>query len=156
MAILSNDLYSETERLGLPAIQPDRGPGAVVTRTFTAVAGSPTLALGTPVYVVTATGHLSKAVPTATSGESLDIFGFVWPKPIQLDATDTAIGSIMAKGSIDFNHLEALRDGSYTGSAEIAGTAIELRDICRKPALHDRGLHIDNLSKIGGADALGA
>lgn len=158
MALINNDLYSQTERQGLPAIQPAAGPGALITRTFDAVSGGGTLVPGTPVYVAAATGLLMKCVPTAASGESLVIFGFVFPRDVILDDSNDgdgdAVGTVMVRGSIDFNHLAALQAGTVTGTSEIAGNLQELEDMCRKIAVHNAGLHIDNLPKIGGNDGL--
>lgn len=158
MTIKDVDLYSETTRKGLPAIQPAPGPGSVVPITFDAVAGGGTLAVGTPIYKAGATGLGNKCVPTAASGESLEIYGFVYPTPIVLDDSGgddlNTVGTVMQKGSITYEFLEALRNGTETGTSEIAGNAQELKDMLRKLAVKDRGIHIDGLTKIGANDGV--
>ena len=155
MALNTNQLYSESTRAGLPAIQPQEGPGAVVARTFSDATSSETLPVGTPVYAVLATGELSKCVPTATSGAELDVIGFVYPTPVTLVSGSQVVGTVMMRGSIPLDVVEAMNtvDG---GSGVLAGTKEEIQDMLRKPGLHDRGLHIDGLTRIGATtDALG-
>lgn len=159
MAIKDVDLYAETTRKGLAAIQTAPGPGSVVPITFDAVAGGGTLAVGTPIYKAGATGLALKCDPTAApANEALDIYGFVYPTPIVLDDSggddNDTVGTVMTKGSIPYDFLEALRDGTETGTAEFLGSAQELKDMLRKKAVKDRGIHIDGLTKVGANDGV--
>lgn len=144
MALANNDLYSESTRGPLPRIQPRNGPGASVRRAFAAVAGGPTLPIGTPCYVEAATGLLKKIVPGALAATN-DIYAIVWPAAITLDATNSVLGNVMEAGSIHFDELEALR-----AAGTLAGTAQQLKDVCRKPSNRTRGIIIEGLDLIGG------
>lgn len=144
MAIVTNQLYSESTRGPLPAIQPDQGPGSVVVRTLAAGTAG-TLPVGTPLVVTLASGLLAKAVPGAALDATNDIFAIVYPSPIVLDGTNEILGTVMLKGSVDFALLESLR-----AAGSIAGTAQQLKDCCRRPSVNARGLFFDNLTKIGG------
>lgn len=144
MALATNQLYSETTRGPLPRIEPAKGPGAVTVRTFAGVTGA-TLPIGCPCYVEAATGLLKKIVPGANAATNL-IFAIVWPAPIVLAATGSEnLGTVMEKGSIHYEELEALR-----AAGTLAGTAQQLKDNCRQPSNRERGIVIEGLTLIGG------
>lgn len=143
MTIQANELYSESTRAGLPAIQPDQGPGAVITRTFGA--GSDTLPVGIPVCVVPTTGFLDVCDPdqTATNLHELEVYGFVYPAAITRSASGEVLGTVMVKGSIEYDAIAA-------HLTQLTGTAQQLKDMLRKPAVNAKGLFIDGLTKAGG------
>lgn len=143
MALITNDLYSETTRGPLKRIQPDQGPGAVVQREF-AAGSAGTLPVGTPVYVVAATGLLAKVVPGALSAVN-DIHGIVYPADVVLNGTDEVLGTVMLKGMVHYEEIEALR-----AAGTLAGTAQQVKDMCRKPSNITRGIFVEGLSKLGG------
>ena len=144
MALQQNLLYSENTRGPLKAVQPAEGPGAVSQVAFANVAGGPTLPIGTPVYLEAATGLYKKIVPGALAATN-DIYGFVWPAAITLDATGEVLGTVMLKGEVDFLEMEKLR-----AAGTLAGTAQQLKDVCRKPSNRERGIVFKNLDKLGG------
>lgn len=143
MAIQTNQLYSESTRGPLPAIQPDQGPGSVVVRTFGA--GSDTLPVGIPVCIVPATGLLDVCDPDQVSNNlhELEVAGFVYPAPIVRSASGEVLGTVMLKGSIHYDVIVA-------HLTQLTGTAQQLKDMLRKPAVRERGLFIDGLTKAGG------
>lgn len=142
MALQQNLLYSETTRGPLKAVQPAEGPGAVDKVAF--ASGSGTLPVGTPVYMSVSTGLYAKCVTDAALGATNDIYGIVWPADITLNASGEILGTIMTRGAVDFAELEALRAASV-----LAGTLQQLKDVCRKPSNRTRGIHIENIDKIG-------
>lgn len=144
MALATNNLYSQSTRGPLPHMQPAEGPGAVSQVAFANVAGGPTLPIGTPVYLEVATGLYKKIVPGALAATN-DIYGFVWPQAITLDATGEVLGTIMMKGEVDFVYMEELR-----AAGTLAGTAQQLKDVFRKPSNRERGIVVKNLDKLGG------
>ena len=143
MAIQTNQLYSESTRGPLPAIQPAQGPGALVTRTFGA--GSDTLPVGIPVCIVPATGLLDVCDPdqASTNLHELVVYGFVYPAPITRSASGEVLGTVMLKGSIHYDVIAA-------HLTQLTGTAQQLKDMLRAPAVQARGLFIDGLTKAGG------
>lgn len=143
MAIQTNQLYSESSRAGLPAIQPAAGPGAVITRTFTAAAD--TLPVGMPVCIVPTTGLIDVCDPdqTSTNLHELEVYGFVYPAPITRSAGGEVLGTIMVKGSIDYSVVAA-------HLTQLTGSAQQLKDMLRRPAVQEGGLFIDGLTKAGG------
>lgn len=142
MSFADNQLYSQTTRGPLPAIQPDMGPGAVVTRTFGS--GTDLLPVGMPVCVVPSTGFLDVCDPDeATNAWEKVLYGFVYPAPIQRVSGKEVLGTVMLKGSIPYSVLEAIR-------GQISGTEQELKDMLRKPAVQAQGIFIDGLTKAGG------
>lgn len=143
MALITNDLYSESSRGPLKRIQPAPGPGAVIVREF-AAGSAGVLPVGTPVYVAAATGLVNKVVPGALAATN-DIYGIVYPADVTLNGTDTVLGTVMEKGSIHFEEIEALR-----AAGTLAGTAQQVEDMCRKPSNRTRGIYIEGLDKIGG------
>lgn len=151
MTLNVNQLYSESSRGPLPRIQPAAGPGALMAKTF-AGGTAETLPIGTPVYVVAATGFFAKCVPTATPGVSAQIYGIVYPAPVITAASGEVIGTVMLKGSIHYREIYAL--GAGGGGAVLAGTDQEIADLCRQPSNVERGIHIDGLTAIGGNDGI--
>ena len=150
MTLATNNLYSESTRGPLKAIQPAEGPGAVDKVAFTGVSGAPTLPVGTPAYLVAVTGLYSKCIPSGTLDATNDIYGIVWPADITLgDTSVEVLGTIMIRGAVDFAVLEALRAASV-----LASTNQHLKDMCRKPSNRERGIRIENLDKLGGNAAL--
>ena len=145
MAIQDNQLYSENSRGALPAIQPASGPGAVVTRTFNAAAD--VLAVGTPVCVVLTTGLCDICDTDSANAWEQVVYGFVYPAAITRAAGGEMLGTVMIKGSIDYDVVLA------TNTA-LTGTEQELQDMLRKPGVEDRGLFIDGLVKAGGNSGL--
>jgi hypothetical protein len=142
MTLLNNDLYSESTRAGLPAIQPARGPGSVVPRTFTAAAD--TLPVGTPVCVVPATGFMDICDPDEGSNAwETEVYGFVWPAAIVRSGSAEVIGTVMMKGSIAYSVVLALL-------TQLTGTEQQLANMLRKPAVQEGGLFIDGLTRAGG------
>lgn len=143
MAIQDNELYSESTRGPLPAIQPDNGPGSVVTRTF--AAGSDTLPVGIPICVVPTTGLLDVCDPdqSSTNLHELEVYGFVYPAPVVRSASGEVLGTVMLKGSIDYSVIAA-------HLTQLTGTEQQLKDMLRKPAVQEGGLFIDGLTKAGG------
>lgn len=146
MALVNNDLYSESTRSPLAAIQPDQGPGAVVVREFTAPGTVDTLPVGFPVCVVPTTGLVDGCDPdqTSTNLHELEVFGFVWPTPIVRSSTsDTVIGTVMVKGSLPYSVISA-------HLTQLTGTEQQLKDMLRKAAVQSKGLTIEGLTKVGG------
>lgn len=144
MTLATNNLYSQATRDPIPHMQPAEGPGAVSQVAFANVAGGPTLPIGTPVYLAVATGLYNKVVPGALAATN-DIYGFVWPAAVTLDATGEVLGTVMLKGEVDFLEIEKLR-----AAGTLAGTAQQLKDVCRKPSNRERGIVFKNLDKLGG------
>jgi hypothetical protein len=141
MALKDNQLYSENTRGALPAIEPANGPGAVVTRTFTA--GTDTLPVGMPVCVILTTGLLEVVSPE-TAGQTQVVYGFVYQTDIVRTAGVEVLGTVMIKGSIDYSVIAA-------HLLQLApATEVQLKDMLRKPGVEDRGLFIDGLTKAGG------
>lgn len=151
MALATNELYSESSRGPLPRIQPAEGPGAVTNRAFAAVAGAPTLPVGTPIYIAAATGLANKIVPGALAATN-DIWGIVWPEAIKLADTGggEVLGRVMEKGSIHYKDIEALSVSATPAGTVLAGTLQQLKDCCRKPSNRTRGIVIEGLDLIGG------
>lgn len=141
MAIQDNELYSENSRDGSPAIQPDQGPGALLPRTFNA--GSDTLPVGIPVCVVPTTGLMDVCDPSSGNAWEQVVAGFVYPAAITRSASGEVLGTVMLKGSIDYDVVAA-------HLVQLTGTEQQLKDMLRKPAMADKGLHVDGLTKIGG------
>lgn len=144
MALITNNLYSENTRGPLTATQPAEGPGAVGQVAFAGVAGTPTLPVGTPVYLDLATGLYNKVVVGALAATN-DIFGIVWPAAVTLGGSGVEVlGTVMFRGQVDFNDLVPLQT-----SGVLAGTLQQLKDVCRKPSNRERGIQVVNLDKIG-------
>lgn len=141
MTLQNNDLYSETTQDGLPAIQPDKGPGAVVVGTFKAGTAD-TLLPGCPVCIVPTTGDYDIIDPdqTSTNLHELVVHGFVWPKSVVRSATEEVQGTVMVRGSIMYSVISAML-------TQLTGTEQQLKDVLRKPAVQAKGLHIDGLTK---------
>lgn len=144
MALQTNELWNQATRGPLKKIQPANGPGAVTVRSFTAVAGAPTLPVGTPLYVDLATGFLTK-IAVGANGVTNDIYAIVWPIDVKLDASFEVLGTVMEKGAIHFSEIEALQTATVLG-----GTLQQLKDNCRKPANRERGIMIEGLDLMGG------
>jgi hypothetical protein len=148
MALITNDLYSESSRAPLKRIQPDNGPGAAVVREF-AAGTAETLEVCTPCYIEAATGRIKKIVPGAALAATNDTQCVVWPQTITTDATSEVLGTVMLKGSVHFEEIEALR-----AAGKIAGTAQQLKDCMRRPEVANRGIFIEGLTKVGGTTGL--
>lgn len=148
MALITNDLYSESSRGPLKRIQPNNGPGAVVVREF-AAGTAETLEVGTPCYIEAATGRLKKIVPGASLVAANDTQAVVWPKDIVTDASSEVLGTVMLKGMVNFEELEALR-----AAGKLAGTAQQLKDCMRRPEVLNRGIFVEGLTKLGGTTGL--
>lgn len=144
MALINNDLYFEATRGPTKRIQPMEGPGACRTVVFAIAAGGPVLPVGTPVYMVAATGHYAKCIPGAVLDATNDIWGIVYPADVTLSATGETVANVMVAGAIDIAELEALR-----ASGVLAGTAQQLLDMARKPSNITRRIIIENLTKVG-------
>lgn len=151
MTLNTNQLYSETTRGPLPRIQPARGPGALVAGTF-AGGTAETLPVGTPLYIVAATGLWAKCVPTASPGVSAQIFGIVYPVAVTTAASGEVIGTVMKKGMINYQEIYKL--GTTGGGAVLAGTDQEIADLCRQPTNVERGIIIEGLTAIAGNDGI--
>lgn len=143
MALVTNELYSESTRGPLPAIQPADGPGSVVVRTFTSA--SDVLPVGTPVCLVPTTGHLDICDPdqVSTNLHELEIFGIVYPAAITRSGSGEVLGTVMLKGSIDFSVIKALQ-------TQLTGSDQNLIDLVRNPNVRLRGLFIDGITRSGG------
>jgi hypothetical protein len=145
MALNTNELYSRTTKSPEPRIQPAAGPGAVAVKQFFGGTAE-TLEPGTPVYV-NGSGLVGKTVPAGTAHGSVtdthaeSVYGFVWPTAVVTAASGEVHGTIMLRGSIHLDDIEALR-----AAGKIASTNAHLLLVLRHPNLRKRGLHIDGLT----------
>lgn len=151
MALNDNQLYSQTTRGPLLRIQPAEGPGSLVPMTF-AGGTAETLPVGTPIYVVAATGYVAKCVPTATPGVSAQIFGIVYPVAVTTAASGEVLGTVMKRGSIHYDDMKA----AAFDTSVLAGTEQEFKDLCRQPTNVERGIIIEGLFGIAGQDGITA
>lgn len=146
MALNTNELYSRvTVDPHRKRIQPAEGPGSVVVAQFD-TGTAETLPVGTPVYVKS-TGFVAKIVPAgnahagmaATDDEA--IYGFIYPSPVTVSTTDQVHGTVMIKGQIHVDEVEAIRAAGF-----LASSNANLLICLRNPIVRYRGLHIDGLT----------
>lgn len=143
MALIPNQLYAgPTTRGPLARMQPSEGPGAVRVGVF--ISASDTLPVGTPICVVPASGLLDICDPDeGTNAWEIVIEGFVWPQPVIRSGSGEVTGTYMKMGQIHYDDVLSLL-------TQLTGTAQQLKDMLRKPAVRQNGLHIDGLDKLGG------
>lgn len=144
MALNTNELYSRVTTSPLPRIQPAEGPGAVQVRQF-AGGTAETLPIGTPVYC-NGSGLVAKIVPAGTAHASVAntsaeaIFGFVYPYPVTTAASGEVHGTVMTKGSVQYEDVLAIQT-----AGTIASTETNLKLCLRHPIVRYRDLHIAGL-----------
>lgn len=151
MALQTNQLYSESSRGPRKRIQPGDGPGAVAVRLFKT--GSGTLPVGTACYIEAASGFLVKIDGTAVPGATNAVAAIVWPTDVVLNGSGEVHGTVMMRGSIHYDELEALRAADVFG-ANASATSQKLKDICRETGVRTRGLVIEGLTLTGGTTGL--
>ena len=97
-----------------------------------------------PVCIVPASGHLDVCDPdqVSTNLHELEVYGFVYPADITRSASGQVIGTVMVKGSIDYEVVKA-------HLAQLTGSEAQLLTMLRKPAVQEGGLFIDGLSLAG-------
>ena len=96
MALHSKELFASASVNPFPRAKPTM----VLTKKFAALAGAPTLAVLTPVGVVTATGLWGPWNNANTPAGTGTIRGFVYPTALTLHATNEVIGTVMVAGEI--------------------------------------------------------
>lgn len=106
--------------------QPRIFPEAAQPKTFANVGGGPTLAMLTPVAVLTATGKWTLFINGAATGAQL-IKGFIITEGgLKLDATNDVLGVVMLSGRI---HIDDIPLVGYTRpQLEAAIIASRVRD----------------------------
>lgn len=138
MALITNELYSQTSRAALPRIQPAEGPGSVVARSFKAGTAQ-TLVVGTPLYI-DANGEMVKLAPGATAHATAPVtetpVAFVWPTDVVTHGTLEVLGTVMLKGQI---HVDDV-------ATAMGGSSANLLHNLRNPKVRYAGLHIDGLT----------
>jgi len=159
MALATNQLYGEAARGPLKRIQPDQGPGAVVTRLFktgNGTSGSITLPVGTPVYIEAATGFMVKVDPSAALGATNAVAGIVWPSEVTISgAASTEVhGTVMLRGSVHYDDIAPLSAGYSPAGTVLLGTLQQLKDILRQPSVRERGIYVEGLTLLGGTTGL--
>lgn len=149
MALASNPLYQSATRGPLPSLIPAPRQDSVRTVTFAADAGGSavTLPIGTPVFVDSATGFVSKLVPGSATAQETEVWGFVYPKEVVIKATGggEVLGTVMIAGEVTYADLEALR-----AAGTLAGTAAQLKTALRKSIVRERGFTVNGLDLLGG------
>ena len=133
MALDSNELYASASKDPFPRIVPVHQ----YPKKFGAVASAPELAVGTPLafdsdndqWVVWSNGGTVTGVDT--------IRGFVYPLPVQLDASDEVLGIVMVAGEIHYDDI-VLPSGE---------TEADLKTAIRAN-LAARGLYVVGLTEV--------
>lgn len=142
MALNPNDLYpAETTSGAQIRVQPAEGPGALVVKQFAANGAAPILPAGCPVYADSTTGFWAKIVPAGTTTYAAataieQVMGIVWPKDIQLHATNEVLGTVMLRGSA---HIDDV-------ATAFGGSTANFLTACRNPSTRFRGIFLEGLT----------